>query len=381
MTKYTSWLRSRGNRAAKPARVLNSQLRESRSRARDESLLGFTLVELLVVIAIIGILVALLLPAVQAAREAARRVSCTNNLHNIGLACMNYHDSSKHLPTSISQWAEDRDRKGVWIGPPNGKMAISNGGPGYNGKGWIVDILPAMEETALSDAIAQGLKTSAGDFMISGPTVGKGMGAPSFRTMLERQIPWLSCPSDESAQPSTQQWYWSFSGRVITATTCYKGVIGDSVINSGGATGANDTPFPNFGSTPDCHNTADCNGLIWRANYLNPVAMRKISDGASKTFMVGEAVVSQDYHSAAFFADGTWATCGNPLNYFIQPSDEAQIKAAPQWQAARGFKSMHPGGAHFVMADGSVHFVNESIDHITYRGLSTRNGGEAANVQ
>ena len=74
-----------------------------------------------------------------------------NNLHNIGLACVNYHDSTKHLPISISQWEEDYDRKHVWIGPQNhGKMYPSNGGPGYNGKGWIVDILPAMEETAVT---------------------------------------------------------------------------------------------------------------------------------------------------------------------------------------------------------------------------------------
>lgn len=341
---------------------------------------AFTLVELLVVIAIIGILVSLLLPAVQSAREAARRMSCTNNIKNIGLACIIFNDTSKHLPVSISQWVEDRDIHGKWIGPTGGKMDVANGGPGYNGKGWIVDILPAMEETTLNDAIVQGLKASAGNFVISSPTAGKGMGAPSFRKLLERQISWLSCPSDTSAVPSASQWYWTKGGQVITATTCYKGVIGDSVVTSSGNGGPMDTPFPNLGSTPDCHNTADCNGLIWRANYLNPVQLRKISDGTSKTFMVGESVVAQDYHSAAFFADGSWATCGNPLNYFILPEEERNVKN-DNWQAARGFKSLHPGGAHFVMADGSVQFVSESIDHSVYRGLSTRAGSETVTMQ
>jgi prepilin-type N-terminal cleavage/methylation domain-containing protein/prepilin-type processing-associated H-X9-DG protein len=353
------------------------------SRRDAATFRGFTLVELLVVIAIIGILVALLLPAVQAAREAARRMSCSNNLHNIGLACLNFHDTAKHLPVSISQWDEDINRKGVRLSPPgNGKMLHKNGGPGYNGKGWIVDILPAMEETALYDGISDGLKKNTAEgFSISGPAAGTGMGYPSFRSMLERQLPWLSCPSDSSAQPSTAQWYWNIGGRVITATTCYKGVIGDSVVTSNGNNGPVDTPFPNLGSTPDCHNTADCNGLLWRGTYMNPVQFRKISDGGSKTFMVGECIVEQDYHSAAFFADGDWATCGNPLNYFLQPATETSVKSAPNWQAARGFKSLHPGGAQFVMADGSVHFVNEGIDHNIYRGLSTRNGGEAVNVE
>jgi prepilin-type N-terminal cleavage/methylation domain-containing protein/prepilin-type processing-associated H-X9-DG protein len=357
-----------------------------RSKYSDRNA-AFTLVELLVVIAIIGILVALLLPAVQAAREAARRIQCANNLHNMGLACINVHDSQKHLPISISMWAEDYDLNAKWIGPTGGKMGVANGGPGYNAKGWIVDILPAVEENALHDAIKQGLEANKGDFNITGPTAGKGMGAPNFRDMLAKQFPWLTCPSDGSAQISNKQYLEpltpSISERYYVGTTNYKGVIGDSVINSSGvhqASPPGDTPFPNFGSHRDCHNTVSCNGLLWRGSYFNPVSFRKIEDGTSKTFMVGESVVEQSYHSAALFADGDWATCGNPLNYFILPVDEVTIKQ-DNWQAARGFKSLHPGGAQFVMADGSVQFVNESIDQLIYRGLATRNGGETASLQ
>jgi prepilin-type processing-associated H-X9-DG protein len=111
------------------------------------------------------------------------------------------------------------------------------------------------------------------------------------------------------------------------------------------------------------------------------VNFRKVTDGTSKTFMVGETVVEQDYHSAAYFSDGDWASCGIPLNHFQVPATITLLKNFPGWAEARGFKSMHPGGAHFVMADGSTHFVNESIDQNTYRALSTKAGGESASVE
>ncbi len=244
-----------------------------------------------------------------------------------------------------------------------------------------------MEETSIHDAISQGLEANKGNFGIASPTTGKGMGAPSFREMLSKQFSWLSCPSDGSAQPSNKQYVEPVSPAILErfyfGTTCYKGVIGDSVINSMGvhtSSPPGDTPFPDSGSHRDCHNTADCNGLLWRATYLRPITFAKIEDGTSKTLMVGESVVEQSYHSAALFADGDWATCGIPLNYFILPADETSVKI-DNWQAARGFKSVHPGGAQFVMADGSVQFLNDSIDHMLYRGLSTRNGGETVGLQ
>jgi prepilin-type processing-associated H-X9-DG protein len=123
-----------------------------------------------------------------------------------------------------------------------------------------------------------------------------------------------------------------------------------------------------------------CNGLIFRNSWARPISLRKVGDGASNTFLVGEGVVSQDFHSAAFFADGSWASCGIPLNFLLFGVPDNEIKF-DRWNEVRGFKSLHPGGAQFVMADGSVHFVAESMDHNVYRGLATRNGGETVNVE
>jgi prepilin-type processing-associated H-X9-DG protein len=139
------------------------------------------------------------------------------------------------------------------------------------------------------------------------------------------------------------------------------------------------------GSLPDCHHSLNrnpdtgkiegCNGLFWRQAYWFKLKLKDITDGQSKTFMVGECVVAQDNHSAALFADGDWASCNILLNFFV-PEREGDAF----WWDARGFRSLHPGGAQFAMADGSVQFISEGIDHKIYRGLSTRNGGEVVSV-
>ena len=344
---------------------------------------GFTLVELLVVIAIIGVLVALLLPAVQAAREAARRMSCGNNLKQIGLACLNYADAHQGtLPTSIYKDAEDFDLKGNWIGPPGGKNDPANGGPGISGKGWIVEILPYVELQTVHQGIKSGLQSAKGKTKFGPPrgANGTGMGAPEVRPFIEKQYPFLTCASDETAQPSQDFWYWE---GVAVGGTNYKGVIGDTVMSDGTARGSLSPPvgFPlTTGSVPDAHNTAETNGLFGRNTSIFPVDLKSITDGQSNTFMVGEGVVGQDFHGAAFFSDGDFATCGVPINYFHIGLDVAAMKLSPQWMQSRGFKSVHPGGVNFAMGDGSIQFVNEGIDTVVYRSLATRNGGETASL-
>ena len=348
---------------------------------------AFTLVELLVVIAIIGVLVALLLPAVQAAREAARRMTCSNNLKNLGLACLNFHDVKKNFPQSIPQWGDER--RTVDCINSNAVTNVSEPDPpmGLNGKGWIVDIFPQIEQQQAYDLIVANYNGKFG----ARANAGRGMGDMDIRGIVSTQLPILSCPSDESARPSDgQQWYWDAQPGTITATTSYKGSIGDSLLSNDAvpcstdvdppATHDNENPQRSSGST-DTHSTLSNNGIFQRASYWAPVNLKMVGDGASNTFLIGENVVFVDYHSAAYFSDGDWATCSIPLNFLPVHMPESEFKSSNFSKAVRGFKSLHPGGAQFVMCDGSVHFVQEGIDTATYRGLSTRDGGEVVSLQ
>ena len=352
---------------------------------------AFTLVELLVVIAIIGILVALLLPAVQAAREAARRIQCSNNLKNLGLAVINFEDTKKLFPQSIPQWYwEDIYAECDESGGNNNdiienvyKHLPPSETIGFNGKGWIVDILPQLERQAEYDRIVSGYN---GRFSAS-PGGGRGMGNIAIRDIVTMQLPILSCPSDASAVPSEDQWYWGLRDPVLTGTTSYRGNVGDTMLSTDSNPCSKSYDSPMFLATADApatgsldvHNTMSNNGIFQRTSIWEPIKLRMVTDGTSNTFMIGEGVVSQDFHSAAFFSDGDWATCGIPLNFFLHNADANEIKYT-FWYKERGFKSLHPGGVQFVMVDGSVHFIQESIDTLTYRALSTRDGGEIGSL-
>lgn len=329
-------------RYRKPAKRSSGPARADRA--------AFTLVELLVVIAIIGILVGLLLPAVQAAREAARRTQCQNNLKNLVLAVHNFHDIRKHLPYSINPFDQTPKRYAT-----------------YTGKGWIVDLLPQLEQPALYDLMRPGFENpgdASNDFSQDGDT--GGMRRASIRPAIATRLPVLECPSDPStALRTTEMWY--FEG-IETAITSYKGVLGDHIVWPSNT-------IHRQGTLPDCHNNPrGCNGVFWRFAFVKPISFRKVTDGLSNTLFIGEDVASQDFHAAAYFADGDWASCNVPLNFFLPQLPEEEIKQ--QWFNTRGFKSLHPGGAHFALGDASVTFLNDSIDHETYRALSTRNGGE-----
>jgi prepilin-type N-terminal cleavage/methylation domain-containing protein/prepilin-type processing-associated H-X9-DG protein len=341
---------------------------------------GFTLVELLVVIAIIGILVALLLPAVQAARESARRMSCTNKLKNIGLAALNYHDTAGHFPESSGMYAN--------IDGPNGAGSAA---------GWITRVLPQLEQGSLYDQFKQG-GAFAGIFVqgscARGGLPGKyGLASKnngiSVPELMKSQLEVLACPSDAQAStPSSEQFGWG--GCQVTVTT-YKGVLGDTVVgetdgsaftnaSSAYPSGRYDKPAPAGVGTSDrdCHRDTRCRGVFFRQSWRRPISIAKITDGTSNTFLIGEDVPAYNYHSAAFYADGDWCSCNTPLNNLMNLPPES---VDPDfWWEQRGFRSFHPGGANFCLADGSVRYVTDGVDNVLYRTSCTRNGEEVVNA-
>ncbi|MBC8355646.1 MAG: DUF1559 domain-containing protein [Planctomycetes bacterium] len=302
--------------------------------SRRQTAVGFTIVELLVAIAIIGVLVALLLPAVQAAREAARKMSCKNNLKQLGLAVQLYHDAYGTFPISVSPYDE---------GP--------HPTPQRSGKGWIVSMLPQLEQQALYDEFKIGF---AGDFFSGG-----GLKTPSLADPMKTELPVLQCPSD-GAGLSLLQWEWTGEN---VATTNYKGVLGDTRLGGLFSMHAG-------GSLPDCHQVGPCQGAFHRVSYQHPVRMRNVIDGTSSTFLIGEDIPLHNNHSAAFYANGDFASCHAPLNFFPDPP------RPDDWWDVMSFRSRHPGGASFCLVDGSVRFVADGIDHDVYRALSTKGQGE-----
>jgi prepilin-type N-terminal cleavage/methylation domain-containing protein len=336
---------------------------------------GFTLVELLVVIAIIGTLVGLLLPAVQSAREAARRSSCSNNLKQIGLALQNHHDARQFYPAA--QWR-------VWD-------AVA---PQYRGT-MKTFLLPYIGETNLWTNF-QNSSSSVYPNNITWCNVPRPGGASVSINC--NQVPSYFCPSDPYG-PLSQTASSTWGGvKYPYYVSNYVASAGPSWVGnpSGGCTFPTD-PYSgpwNGGSKAKIRGTYT-GTLDYKAGPLvfmwtivsNPrmSSIKDMKDGLSKTFFVGETLVSQRQELQNGWVAGLTDTGEGdtypmvPLNYTTTPSGSG----CDSWSNGitnKGFKSAHPGVVQFGFLDGSVATIAESIDVQTLVYLSTPWDGEVVAV-
>lgn len=293
---------------------------------------AFTLVELLVVIAIIGILVALLLPAVQAAREAARRMQCGNNLKQIGLAVHNYHDSYKTFP---SGW-------------------IYSGGPGNVANQetycWGTFILPFLEQQPLYDRL---YPTRA--FMYQSLVQGPAQVQSDIQQAAENRLKTYVCPSDAGA-----------SDGLVHANRHFGGGVGVTAVGWGNWRPAVSNYIGVRGHRSNATRNVDSGVLFVDSR----ISFNDILDGSSSTFLVGE-------RDTFFCRSGTWVGVRNPNGagtrgvMVVSGHSQAKLNEDARivpWDTAdigcgEGFSSLHPGGAQFVLCDGATRFVSETIGH------------------
>jgi len=343
--------------------------------------MAFTLIELLVVIAIIAVLIGLLLPAVQKVREAANRMKCTNNLKQLALACHGYHDVNLLFPPGgmANQFV-----------PPGGNWNDDKGS-------WLVYTMPYMEQDNLYKILPQ-LST----------TVGPLYGTPAT-TMFPPPVQSVYDPNSPSYRPA-----WAASPKppyLRCPSDAYD--LEDSLSNYNGSLGpqcaigpcgynphqqycmpitANLPPAPpqltwGYDTSPDHGNDWTSNGIRGMFNRLgSKIRMASVTDGTSNTIMLGEGLPQEHDHQvgnmgwAGFNGGAAHMTTIIPINY--KSADSATWCSPAQsyrgnWNVSWGFKSKHSGGANFAFVDGSVHFIQQSIDHRAYQLLGCRNDGVA----
>jgi prepilin-type N-terminal cleavage/methylation domain-containing protein len=318
---------------------------------------GFTLVELLVVIAIIGVLVALLLPAVQAAREAARRMQCGNKLKQIGLALHNYESTHKTLPIG-SLWA---------------RGGLAN--PGW-GMSWWVRVLPYLELNALNDRLSQ-VGDHPGTLANTNPAwTGVAVNAPAVDGL---KIPAMICPS---------------SSLIAVRNTGYAHTITcPQYVGISGA--ASDANFENAAGREITHNQ----GSIYSAGggliAWDPIRFSEITDGTSNLMLVGEQsnfaknaagakVTINNHHgfmcgttNLSFSSFGERVFNVTTIRYAVNSANTALTGVRNNEGTNNGLFSAHPSGVQVLLGDGSVRFLPDNTPLLTIKRLATRDDGLA----
>jgi prepilin-type N-terminal cleavage/methylation domain-containing protein/prepilin-type processing-associated H-X9-DG protein len=330
---------------------------------------AFTLVELLVVITIIGILIALLLPAVQAAREAARKVQCSNNLKQMALGCLNHERAHGTLPAGGWRWR--------WSGDPDCGFAKFQPG------GWLYNILPFIEQQAIHD-LGTGM-----------PLAQKKV---ALGTIQQTPIPYITCPTRRkllqypcgnnatfnanTTSTSPRSDYAGNGGCADPDSTSPNGWWMDPANNSyGGDPAAARTPAFKW-PTPDMYKTYTgviCAGMA--------VKFSDIFDGTSNTYLIGEKYLSPDYYTNGLAPDDNngifvgydWDFQRWTLVHHGSAANTPPMQDAPGYWYGYIFGSAHASTFNMAFCDGSVHAVNYSIDTTIHELLGSRADGVPIN--